>query len=178
MSKKVLVISASPRKGGNSDVLCDQFIKGAVEAGHKAEKIYVVDKKIGYCIGCGACINKPECSQKDDMAEMLNKLLDCDVLVLATPVYFYCMDAQLKTFIDRTVPKYREMKNKEIYFILTAADPGKNAMDGTLVGLRGFTSLLPDAKEKGTIYGLGMWGMGEAQKSPAMTDAYETGRAV
>lgn len=178
MSKKVLVISASPRKRGNSDTLCDRFIMGAGEAGHHVEKIYFKDKKIGYCTGCGVCFAKRQCSQNDDMAGILDKLIDSDVLVLATPVYFYCMDAQLKTFIDRTTPKYQEIKNKDFYFILTAADSGKSAMDGTLAGLRGFTSCLPGAKEKGVVYGVGMWNTGDADKSPVLNEAYEMGRSV
>jgi multimeric flavodoxin WrbA len=58
MSKKVLILAASPRKGGNSDLLCDQFLLGAKEAGHKIEKMYVTDQKIGYCKGCGVCFEK------------------------------------------------------------------------------------------------------------------------
>ena len=56
--KKVLIISASPRKGGNSDLLCDQFAKGATEAGHHVEKVRLAEKKIGYCTGCYACQNE------------------------------------------------------------------------------------------------------------------------
>ncbi len=74
MNKKVLVLSASPRKGGNSDMLCDQFILGAKEAGNPTEKIFLRDKTINYCTGCGTCFNRGEgCSQKDDMAEVLEK---------------------------------------------------------------------------------------------------------
>ena len=178
MEKKVLVISASPRKHGNSDMLCDQFIKGAVEAGHQAEKIYFSDEKIGYCTGCGVCVDKHQCSQNDDMVKILDKLIACDVLVLSTPVYFYCMNAQMKTFIDRTAPKYQEMKNKDIYFILTAADSGISAMDETIHALRGFSSLLPYSKEKGIIYGLSMWNMGDAENSPTLNEAYKMGREI
>ncbi|MDD4653108.1 MAG: flavodoxin family protein [Methanothrix sp.] len=73
MSKNVLILSASPRKGGNSDLLCDQFILGAKEAGHHVEKIFLADKKIGYCTGCGSCFSSHKCVQKDDMAEVLEK---------------------------------------------------------------------------------------------------------
>ena len=55
MAKKVLIISASPRRGGNSDLLCDQFLKGASEAGHQVEKISLLEHKINYCTGCGVC---------------------------------------------------------------------------------------------------------------------------
>ena len=87
MNKKVLVISASPRKGGNSDTLCDQFILGAKESGNQTEKIFLRDKKIGYCVACDQCHkNDGVCSQKDDMAQILEKMIDSDVIVMATPV--------------------------------------------------------------------------------------------
>lgn len=125
MSKNVLVISASPRKGGNSDTLCDEFIRGAQESGNQAEKIFLASKNIKYCIGCGVCNTTHRCVQKDDMAEILDKMVEADVIVLATPVYFYTMDAQMKTLIDRTVPRYTEIQNKDFYFIVAAADNGK-----------------------------------------------------
>ncbi len=112
MSKKVLVLSASPRRGGNSDLLCDQFMKGAQEVGHEVEKIFLKDKKINYCMGCGTCYNgKKSCPQKDDMAEVLEKMIAADVIVMATPVYFYTMAAQMKTLIDRTCSSYTEIKS-------------------------------------------------------------------
>jgi multimeric flavodoxin WrbA len=96
MARKVLVLSASPRKGGNSDLLCDQFMRGAKEAGNQTEKIFLRDKKINYCIGCGVCQGKGgKCVQKDDMAEVLDKMIAADVIVMATPVYFYTMNAQM-----------------------------------------------------------------------------------
>ena len=63
MSKKILVISASPRKGCNSDTLCDEFIRGAQETGNEAEKVFLRDKKIGYCTGCGVCNSTHQCVQ-------------------------------------------------------------------------------------------------------------------
>ena len=114
MSKKVLILSASPRKGGNSDLLCDQFAKGAEEAGHQVEKIRVQEKKISPCLACYGCRGTGTCVQKDDMAAILDKMVEADVLVLATPVYFYSMDGQLKTLIDRTLPRYTEIRDKEV----------------------------------------------------------------
>lgn len=73
MSKKVLILSGSPRKGGNSDILCDEFMKGAEESGNTVEKIRVAEKKIGYCRGCYACKGTGICAIKDDMAEILQK---------------------------------------------------------------------------------------------------------
>lgn len=178
MSKKVLVLSASPRKGGNSDLLCDQFILGAQEAGNQTEKIFLRDKKIGCCNGCEACYDTHKCVQKDDMAEILEKIIAADVIVMATPVYFYTMNAQMKTLIDRTVPRYEEITGKEFYFIISAADSSKQSMERTLDGFRGFTMCLGGAKEKGVVYGVGAWRKGDIIGNPAFKEAYEMGRSV
>lgn len=126
--KRVLIISASPRKNGNSDILCDRFAKGAAESGHKVEKIFLASENIGYCRGCGVCNSTHKCVQKDDMAEILDKMVTADAIVLATPVYFYTMDGQMKTFIDRTVPRYTEITDKDFYFIMTALTPKKETL--------------------------------------------------
>lgn len=179
MSKKVLVISASPRKGGNSDTLCDEFIRGAQETGNEAEKIFLRDRKISYCTGCGVCNGTHRCVQQDDMAVILDKMVKADVIVLATPVYFYTMDAQMKTMIDRTVPRYTEISNKDFYFIVTAADTDRGMLERTAEGLRGFTKdCLPNAHEKGVVFGTGAWQIGEIKNSPAMRQAYEMGKTV
>jgi multimeric flavodoxin WrbA len=178
MNKKVLVLSASPRKGGNSDLLCDQFIRGAKEAGNQAEKIFLRDKKIGYCTACGSCSNSHKCVQKDDMTEILEKMIAADVILMATPVYFYTMNGQMKTFIDRTVPRYAEISDKEFYFIVSAADDRKQAMERTLEEFRGFTSCLNGAKEKGIIYGTGAWNIGDIKGSKAMGQAQEMGKQL
>lgn len=122
MSKKVLILSGSPRKDGNSDLLCNEFMKGAENAGNSVEKIRVSEKNIGYCRACYACKGTGTCTIKDDMAEVLQKIIDADVIVLASPVYFYSIDAQLKALIDRTVARWLEVKDKEFYYIMTAAD--------------------------------------------------------
>lgn len=179
MSKKVLVLSASPRKGGNSDLLCDQFMLGAKEAGHSVEKIFLRDKEINYCIGCGTCYSMGKgCLQEDDMAEVLEKMIAVDAIAMATPVYFYIMNGQMKTLIDRTCSRYTEINDKDFYFIVAAADDSKQAMERTLEGFRGFTSCLEGAKEKGVIYGTSAWNIGDIKGSIAMEQAYEMGRAV
>jgi multimeric flavodoxin WrbA len=177
--KKVLILSASPRKGGNSDTLCDEFSTGAVEAGNSVEKIRVADKKIGYCVACYACKESGKCAQNDDMGEVLEKMLAADVIVLATPVYFYTMCAQMKTLIDRTLPRYTEIIGKEFYYIAAMADTDDKAMDRTFDGLRGFSlDCLYGAKEKGVIYGSGAWQLGDVQRTAAMKQAYEMGNKV
>ena len=131
--KKVLILSGSPRKGGNSDILCDRFAEGAREAGHSVEKVRVAEKKVGYCRACYYCrTHGGECAVKDDMAEILQSMIEADVIVLASPVYFYSIDAQLKAVIDRTVARWLEVKNKEFYYIVTCADEGEESAERTI----------------------------------------------
>lgn len=178
MCKKVLVLSSSPRKGGNSDTLCDQFIKGAQESGNDVEKIYLRNKRINYCTGCGTCNLQKPCPQKDDAAEVVEKMIVADVIVMATPVYFYTMSAQMKTLIDRCCARYLEIKNKEFYFIIAAAEESVPMMERTIDGFRGFLDCLEEPKECGTIYGVGAWKVGEINDKPSMHEAYEMGKKV
>ena len=112
------------------------------------------------------------------MFEVLDKMIAADVIVMATPVYFYTMDAQMKTLIDRTYSRYMEIRNKDFYFIATAAVRNKQALERTIEGFRGFTSVLNGPKEKGIIYGTGAWNVGDIKGSKAMDEAYEMGKAV
>ena len=177
MSKTILIISSSPRRGGNSNNLCDQFANGAEESENRVEKIYLRDKKINYCLGCLACQhNGGNCVQKDDMSGIIDKMIKADVIVLATPVYFYSMSAQMKTMIDRCCPKYTSMKGKKFYYIATSGDSGKNALDGTITGFRGFLSCLDAPEEAGIIYGTGVESAGDIKGHPAMEQAYEMGK--
>lgn len=147
MNKQILILAGSPRKGGNSDLLCDAFAQGAREAGHTVEKIYVQKQKIGGCMACYACRETGACIQKDDMTVVLPKLIEATVIVLATSVYFYSMDGQMKTMIDRTLPRYRDISAKDFYFIATAA-AGKSATERTMDALCGFTDCLPGSQSE------------------------------
>ena len=90
MSKNVLILMGSPRKKGNTSILCDEFARGAEDAGHKVERIDVISKKIAGCLGCNGCQrNSGTCVQKDDMQEIYQKINDADIVVLASPVYYY-----------------------------------------------------------------------------------------
>ena len=179
MGKKVLIFSGSPRKGGNSDVLCDQFLRGAKDAGNDAEKIFVNDKNLKYCLACGTCYgNKAACVHGDDMPNILEKMLGADVIVLATPVWFYAMSGQMKVLLDRTIGRFMELQNKEMYFILTAHNEDKPSMERVLEGLRGYAACLRTAKEKGIVLGLGVFEVGDIETHPAMQEAYEMGKAI
>lgn len=175
MRKKVLVLSGSPRKNGNSDMLCDAFIKGAENSGHFAEKILIQNKKISPCLACYGCRNTHLCVQKDDMRDILEKMVQADVIVLATPVYFYSLSGQLKTLIDRTLPQYTQIANKDFYYMATAA-AGKKSMERTMDALRGFTDCLPNANIKGYVYGAGVYEKGEVENTSYLKLAYDMGK--
>lgn len=179
MNKRVLILSSSPRKGGNSDTLCEEFRRGAAEAGNDVEKIFLADKTIHYCTGCSACslYGKP-CAQQDDAAEIIGKMVAAEVIVMATPVYFYTMSAQMKTLIDRCCGLYTRMGKKEFYFIVAAAEEEREKMMRTIDTFQGFLDCLENPIVKGTIFGLGVWQAGEIIGSPAMQEAYETGKAI
>ena len=178
MSKKVLILSGSPRKNGNSDYLCDKFMEGAQSAGHDVEKIFVSDKNIGFCRACYACRNTGKCFQKDDMEEILTKILVADVLVLASPVYFYAINGQMKTLIDRTLPVWMQIKDKDFYYILTAAEDSEAIMQRSVECFRGFADCFQGIQEKGVIYGHGLDEKQDVQKSLYVQQALEMGRNI
>lgn len=179
MAKKVLILSSSPRRGGNSDTLCDEFMRGAIEAGNEAEKIFLRDKTIHYCTGCSTCsLHGKPCPQKDDAADVINRMLEADVIVMATPVYFYTMSAQMKTLIDRCCGLYTQMTGKEFYFIVSAAEDDKQKMLRTIDTFQGFLDCLENPVAEGTVFGLGVWHVGEIKGNPAMAEAYEMGRSI
>lgn len=179
MAKKIVILSSSPRRGGNSDLLCDRFAAGARQTGHDVEKIFLKDLHIDYCTGCGLCYDGAHlCPQPDDAAGVVAKMVAADVIVLATPVYFYTLSAQMKTLIDRCCARYLEMRDKEFYFILTAAERDVARMERTVECFRGFLDCLERPQERGVIYGLGAWQAGEIVGMPAMDEAFEAGRRV
>ena len=174
-TKNILAVVSSPRKGGNSELLVDEFIKGAQENDHTVEKVCLREKKIAPCLACEACLrNGGICVQKDDMATILDQIIAADVIVLSTPVYYYSISAQLKAMIDRTLAGGGKMKNKEFYFITTAADR-PSAMERTMAALQGFVDCVPDSVVKGKVYGQA-FAVGEIEGKSAMREAYELGR--
>ena len=178
--KKVLILSGSPRKGGNSDILCDEFAKGAIDAGNDVEKIRVSEKKIAPCTGCYYCKEHGgKCVFNDDMTDLLQKIIDCDVLVLSSPVYFYSVCAQLKAVIDRTVARWTEIENKILCYIMTAAEEDEDTMDGTLACFHGFAKCVNGYEERGILYGKGVYEKGEIKNRPELMQiAFEMGQAV
>ncbi len=179
MSKKILIISTSPRKGGNSDTLAGEFARGAREAGNQVEKIELYDKTIGFCKGCLACQKTMRCIIRDDADTIAQKMLTADVIVFATPIYYYEMSGQMKTMLDRANPLYpADYAFRDIYLLATAADADQSAMDGAIKGLEGWIACFEKARLAGTVFGGGADAIGTIQGNPALKDAYEMGRQV
>ncbi len=177
--KNVLILSSSPRRHGNSDRLCDEFLRGAAESGNDAEKIFLGDVTIHCCTGCSVCsLYKKPCPQEDDAAGIIRKMLAADVIVMATPVYFYAMSAQMKILIDRCCGLYTEMKNKEFYFMATAAEDDPEIMGRIVTSFQGFLDCLENPVLKGTVFCGGVWHTGEIEGKPALQEAYEMGKQV
>ena len=171
---KVLAISGSPRKGGNSDILTDEVLRGASESGAETEKIYLQDLSISPCRACYGCRESGKCVQKDDGDYILEKLIEADTIILSSPVYFYSISAQMKTMIDRTLPRYMEIRNKEFVFILTAA-ASEDEIKRALEPLYGFTDCLPGSHVHAIILGSGVYQKGEVKTKKTMMEAYRAG---
>jgi multimeric flavodoxin WrbA len=176
--KNVLILSSSPRKGGNTDLLCDAFAKGAKEAGNKVTKIRVADKKIGYCTACYACKKTGKCVIKDDAAAIFKYMMAADVIVFGAPAYFYSCPAQLKALFDRSVVIYPNLINKQYYYLLVQADENKEMFAGTIKSLDGFLVCYEGSKLKGMVAAPGFYEKGTIKGSKYIAQAYKLGLKV
>lgn len=173
---KVLVVNGSPRAKGNSDILCDEFLRGAKEAGHQVEKISLREKEVYPCRACYACFKTGSCVQKDDMANILQKFESSDVVVLASPTYFLTMSGQMKVFIDRLLPKWQSLGGKDAYVIVTGHD-GPQGLKRCAEDLAAILENLGDSVKQ-IIWGERVWQKGEVLGTQAMKDAYLAGSNI
>ena len=172
MSKRILVLSTSPRIGGNSETLADVFIKGAEEAGHETKKICLYDKKIEFCKGCLGCQTTGKCILRDDAERIIAQMKAMDVLVFATPIYFYEMSGQMKTLLDRTNPLFpAEYEFRDIYLLATSADEEESSMEAAVKGLEGWISCFEKSRLAGVVRGTG------ADKKGAIEEKSEAKRS-
>lgn len=178
-NKSVLIISGSPRKGGNTDLLCDAFARGAEEAGGNIEKIFLSDYRIKFFSEAdeqrvGDRANEAE----DDVPMLVDKMVRADIIVLASPVYYMNITGQLKTFIDRTFGRYREMKDKEFFYITACADPEESTAEWVINAFRGFVMCLPNPTERGMVKAVGMGRKGAVKDSQYESQAYNLGKNI
>ena len=177
--KKVLVISTSPRKNSNSEMLADEFLRGAQDAGHEAEKLSLRGADLRFCRGCMACIGTGRCPIADDVADILRRMHDADVIAFATPIYYFEMSGQMKTLLDRCNPLYGgDYRFTDIYLLTAAAEDAPDTPERARIGLTGWVDCFPRASLCGTAFAGGVGMPGEAANHPALREAYELGRSV
>ena len=177
MAKKVLIISTSLRGGSNSEILAKECERGALVAGHEVEFITLKNKDIKFCIGCLACQSKGSCVLKDDVADIMAKVKEAEIVVYATPIYYYEMSGQMKTLLDRLNPLFStDYKFRDIYMIATAAENDESAFEKAYNGLQGWVDCFDKATLKGIVTGGGIDDANTAtDHSDIMKKAYEFG---
>lgn len=179
MNKNVLILATSPRKNANSSRLAEAFCKGVKDAGNSAEIVYLYNKQVGFCCGCLSCQRTRKCIIKDDVNYIVDKMSEADVIVWASPIYYYDVCAQMKTLIDRSNPLFgTNYKFRDVYFLAASADQSQDAMDGAIVSLQGWLSCYGKAELKGVVKALGVEQIGDIDGLPALDEAYLMGKAV
>ena len=180
---KVVAVNASPRSNGNCEVLVDQFLKGAKEAGCEVEKINLRNYKLSPCIGCEYCrTHNKECIYKDDAPMLIESIIDSDVFVLASPVYFGSLSAQMKIFIDRFFAKEYKIRDADrtwqSYLLLTSGAPKIEFVQGAVMSYKGFIQVLRKVNDRGIIDGCGAFNKGDAKSMDIYDHAYEMGKQI
>lgn len=175
--KKVLVISASPRRGRNTDLLCDEFVRGAREAGGSVEKIFLDDYKIDFFHEEHSENPDTVMTEGDQAPMIVEKMTKADIIVLSSPVYYMNIDGQLKTLMDRCY-RNKGLQGKEFYYITACADREESTAETAIFAFRGFVVCLPDPVERGSIKAIGMGRKGGVENTSYLTDAYELGKTI
>jgi len=176
MSKKVLILSASPRKNSNSEMLARAFAAGAEASGNEVELISLRGKDLRFCQGCFACQRTGKCVIADDMLWIVPKMEQADVLVFATPIYYYEMSGQMKTLLDRGNPLFvADYRFRDVYFLSSAAEDEEEVPLRAQSGLEGWIECFPKARLAGCVFGGGVTECGEMKNRP---DRLEAARAM
>lgn len=181
MNKNGIVLLGSPRRHGNTERLVDEWIRGANDMGNQIDKIVIRDKNIKECLGCGACQkNGGICIQKDDMQEIYEEMLDAEIIVFASPVYFYTWTSLMKKAIDRTFAIERLLHHKKFYLISAGAAPEEKYMKTMLDCYHQYISCFraPGNEDGGFVIGYGTNLPTDVENSPAMKQAYELGKNI
>ena len=179
MSKKVLSITSSLRAHSNSDELAQAFARGAKEAGNTVETVSLRGKTIYFCKGCLACQETQGCIIQDNAVEIAEKVKQANVLVFATPVYYYGMAGQLKTLLDRCNPLFSsDYAFRDIYLLATAADQEASAVEGTQKGLQGWVDCFEKAQFTDTVFAGGVDEAGAIKGHPSLLTAYAMGKKI
>ena len=180
MAKKVLVISTSLRTNSNSETLAKEAAKGASDANNDVEYISLKNKTINFCKGCLTCQKTGQCVIKDDANNITEKMKNSDVIIWATPIYYYGMSGQMKTLIDRANSLFEsDYKIRDVYVITTSADGDNNVCKCVIQGLNGWLACFDKMKLSGFVDGHGVNNPLEIRQFPdIMLQAYELGKNI
>ena len=174
---KIVILEGSPNKNGSSNMLAEQFRKGAEEAGNSVQIIDAAHADIHPCIGCIHCGYEGPCVQKDDINEIRQKILDADMMVFVTPLYYYGMSAQLKILIDRFCAFNSSIQRKHMKSALLAVAWNNDAW--TFESLESHYDTLVrylNLKDKGRVLGKGCGTPEMTSRSKYLQMSYELGR--
>ncbi len=177
MCKNILIISTSLRADSNSEALADAFQCGAEQAGHKVTKISLRGKSIAFCRGCFGCLKTGKCVIADDAVAIAQQMHDADVIVFATPIYYYEMSGQMKTLLDRANSLYdSDYRFQDIYLLSAAAEDEEGVDQRAVSGLTGWIDCFERARLAGTVFAGGVNEAGEIKNHPALQTALQIGR--
>lgn len=165
--KSVLILSSSPRRGGNSEQLCLQFKKGAEETGNTVEMLNINDYDIRY-FDQREYDRQASAALTDDAAAIIAKMKEADVIVLSSPVYFNNMTGQMKALIDRVYGYEKDLNGKEFFYISTSTDRSEEGVNCVFDAFHGFAVCLYGSVERGAIKGNGARNRGDINSHPAM----------
>ena len=177
--KKILIVSASPRKNSNSEALALAFAEGAKSAGHQVDFVSLRGKEVNFCRGCFVCQEKLRCVIRDDADAICQQALTADVLVFATPIYYYEMSGQLKTLLDRLNPLFpSDYAFRDVYLLTAAAEDEAYVPQRAVSGLEGWVACFERARLAGTVFMGGVTAAGENPAHPALAQAAALGRNI
>ena len=176
---RIVILESSPNRHGSSNLLAERFAQGAQEAGHQVAFVDVAHADIHPCTGCIHCGYEGPCVQKDDMEKFRRQILDADMMVFVTPLYYYGMSAQLKTLIDRFCAFNSSIQRKHMKSALLAA--AWNSDDWTFEALESHYQTLVrylNLQDMGTVLGKGCGSPSMTKHSPYTQRAYELGNRL
>jgi len=187
---KVLGIYGSPRKGGNTELLLEEVLKGAETEGAEVDRLRLADLHITPCTECLACYKKGECVVKDDMQKVYPRLLEADIIILASPIFFYGVTGWAKALIDRCqafwAKKYelkdpdfgREGRRRKGFFVSIGGTKGPKMFDGAVLTVKYFFDVL-NAEYAGELLVRQVDAKGDILKHPeSLRQAFEAGRRL
>ena len=183
MAKNILVITGSPRKHGNSDLLAEAFMKGARAAGHEVVSFSSAANRVEGCIACDTCWKKGKACSFDDGFDILSPLLEqADVLVLCSPLYWFTFSTQLKAALDKmyayTVPQGKsKLKIQESVLMMCAAETEESVFSGAVGTYKEIARFL-ELKDRGVLLVPSVLGKGDIKRTDALERAEKMGREI